>query len=89
MVADIYAASETPIPGVSAAGLVEVIKQHGLEHVEYVGPVGDVATRLAAVVRPGDLVLTLGAGNIWQAGEELLVYLQGGATPDGVVGGTR
>ena len=38
--------------------------------------VGEVAAALAEVVQPGDLVLTLGAGNIWQAGEELLVYLR-------------
>ncbi|OGQ84292.1 MAG: UDP-N-acetylmuramate--L-alanine ligase [Deltaproteobacteria bacterium RIFOXYA12_FULL_58_15] len=79
LVADIYAASETPIEGVTAEKLVEVIRSRGHSNVEYVGPVAEVGTRLAEIVRPGDLVLTLGAGNIWQAGEELLVYLRGDA----------
>ena len=79
LVADIYAASEPPIPGVTAEGLAEVIRRHGHQRVEYVGPVTEVGSRLAQIVEPGDLVLTLGAGNIWQAGEELLVYLRGEA----------
>jgi len=75
IVTDIYAASEDPIDGVSAEGLVEGIRAHGHQHVELVGPVGEVADHLLSMVQPGDLVLTLGAGNIWQAGEELLHYL--------------
>ncbi|MBI5511895.1 MAG: UDP-N-acetylmuramate--L-alanine ligase [Deltaproteobacteria bacterium] len=81
LVTDIYAASEPAIPGVSATKLVDVVRRHGHQQVEYVGDVAGVATRLASLVQPGDLVLTLGAGNIWQAGEELLVYLRGGAEP--------
>jgi UDP-N-acetylmuramate--alanine ligase len=79
LVADIYAASEPPIEGVSARGLVDVIRQHGHGNAHYVGPVTEVATELSRIARPNDLVLTLGAGNIWQAGEELLVYLRGDA----------
>ncbi len=75
LVSDIYAASEEPIEGVSAERLVEVVREHGHGNVEYAGAVTEVASRLAEIVEPGDLVLTLGAGNIWQAGEELLVYL--------------
>ncbi len=77
LIADIYAASESPIAGVNAESLAEVIRAHGHQHVEYVGPVTEVASRLRQLVSPGDLVLTLGAGDIWQAGEELLVYLKG------------
>jgi len=76
LVADIYAASETPIPGITAQTLVDVVSRHGHQHVEYVGPVDQIGGKLGSLVRPGDLVLTLGAGNIWQAGEELLVDLQ-------------
>ncbi len=83
LVADIYAASEPPIEGISAQRLVEVIRQHGHGNARYVGPVTEVATALVDSVAPGDLVLTLGAGNIWQAGEELLVYLRGDADVDG------
>ena len=56
--------------------LADTIHRFGHQDVQFVGPVSEVATRLCDVVRPGDLVLTLGAGHIWQAGEELLVYLR-------------
>jgi UDP-N-acetylmuramate--alanine ligase len=76
LVTDIYAASETPIEGVSGESLANAIRAHGHQDVHFVGPVSEVATRLSSMARPGDLVLTLGAGNVWQAGEELLVYLR-------------
>jgi UDP-N-acetylmuramate--alanine ligase len=74
-VADIYAASEDPIEGVTARALVEEIERFGHRHVEYAGPLAGAAAKLRDAVQPGDLVLTLGAGNVWQAGEELLRIL--------------
>mgnify|MGYP001619479246 CR=1 FL=1 len=75
VVADIYGAGETPIEGVSARTLAQAITAHGHRDATYVGSVEQAATRLRDIVRPGDLVVTLGAGDIWQAGEELLAYL--------------
>lgn len=85
LLTSIYAASEDPIAGVTTQALVQAIRKHGHQDVHFVSDVKDVATALTAIVRPGDLVLTLGAGHIWQAGEELLVYLRGEAeaTPGG------
>jgi len=77
LVADIYSAGEEPIAGVTSEAVVAAIRAHGHQDVRYAGPVADVATQLREIARAGDLVLTLGAGNIWQAGEELLVYLRG------------
>jgi UDP-N-acetylmuramate--alanine ligase len=74
-VTDIYAASESPIEGVTAEALVERIRQFGHRAVEYVGTVGRGADELFAVASEGDMVLTLGAGNVWQAGEKLLARL--------------
>ncbi len=74
-VADIYAASERPIAGVTAEALVERIRQFGHRNVEYVGTLERGVEALAAVAEEGDLVLTLGAGNVWQAGEKLLQKL--------------
>lgn len=76
VVTDIYAAGETPIEGVSSPVMIEAIRAHGHQDVHHVSDVKEVATHLRDVVQPGDLVLTLGAGDIWQAGEELLVYLR-------------
>jgi UDP-N-acetylmuramate--alanine ligase len=75
MVADIYPASEDPIEGVNSRVLVEKIERFGHRHVEYAGTLAEAATKLKEVVQEGDLVVTLGAGNVWQAGDELLRIL--------------
>jgi UDP-N-acetylmuramate--alanine ligase len=75
-VMDIYAASERPIEGVTAAALVERIRHSGHRSVEYVGTIDRGVEALARVAREGDAVLTLGAGNVWQAGEKLLEKLK-------------
>ncbi len=72
---DIYAASESPIAGVTGAGLLEAVKNHGQRHTLYIEEVEDMATELMPHLREGDLVLTLGAGNIVKVGEDLLDVL--------------
>ena len=65
VVMDIYPAGEAPIDGVSAADLAERIRAHGHRNVTYLG--GDRARlldHLCEITRPGDLVLTLGAGDV-------------------------
>jgi UDP-N-acetylmuramate--alanine ligase len=74
---DIYAASEQPIKGVTAETLVAAIKKHGQRDVSYVADRETLPEHLAGIYKPGDIVLTLGAGNIWQAGEALLKILRG------------
>jgi len=80
-VMDIYAASEPPIEGVSAENLAERIRQFGHRGAEYVGSMDRGVEALARVAREGDLVLTLGAGSVWQAGEKLLEMLR---RPEGI-----
>jgi len=75
LVADIYAASEDPIEGITSQALVEAIERFGHRQVEYVGSVTDGVRRLKEIAQAGDLVLTLGAGNVYQAGDELLKLL--------------
>jgi len=58
---DIYAASETPIEGVSAAALVAAI---GRDSVEYAASFEEAAARVVALGKEGDAVLTLGAGSV-------------------------
>lgn len=78
-VMDIYAASERPIEGVTAEALVDRIRQFGHRAVEYVGTLGRGVDALYNVVEDHDMALTLGAGNVWQAGEMLLERLRGPA----------
>jgi UDP-N-acetylmuramate--alanine ligase len=77
VVMDIYAAGETPIPGVSASDLAEGIRAHGHRHVIYLGSDrARVATHVCEISRPGDLVLTLGAGDVSQLGPDILRRLE-------------
>ncbi len=75
LITDIYAASEDPIEGMTSRALAEQVERFGHRHVEYVGGLASAAARLKEVVLPGDLVLTLGAGNVYKAGDELLRIL--------------
>jgi len=68
-VTDIYAASEDPMEGVTAESLVERIRQNAACPVAYV-PREDLVQRVRAEVRPGDLVMFLGAGDITKASDE-------------------
>ncbi|MFN7946652.1 MAG: UDP-N-acetylmuramate--L-alanine ligase [Blastocatellia bacterium] len=72
LLTDIYAASEDPIEGVTAQALVEEIERFGHRNVRYIGGMDEGAKALAEVAQAGDLVLTLGAGNVWRAGEEFI-----------------
>jgi len=75
LITDIYAASEDPIDGVTSHAMAEQVERFGHRHVEYIGALSGAAAKLKEVARPGDLVLTLGAGNVHQAGDELLKIL--------------
>jgi len=64
---DIYAARETDTLGVSSAMLAAAIPD-----AEYCPTLSDLTARLKELARPGDLILTVGAGNIYTAGEALV-----------------
>jgi UDP-N-acetylmuramate--alanine ligase len=73
---EIYAASETPIADISGEGLLKEIRLHGQRHTHYIGDVKEMAREILPFLEKGDLVLTLGAGNIVNVGEELLDLLK-------------
>ncbi|MDH7479987.1 MAG: UDP-N-acetylmuramate--L-alanine ligase [Syntrophomonadaceae bacterium] len=75
VVNEIYSAGEKPVPGVSAQLIVEAIERRG-QKVNYIPQMDEILEFLVSEVRPGDLVLTLGAGNIWTVGEALVRRLQ-------------
>jgi UDP-N-acetylmuramate--alanine ligase len=78
-VMDIYAASEKPIEGVTAEALADRIRQFGHRGVEYVGTLDAGVDAVVNAAADGDLILTLGAGSVTQAGEKVLEKLRGGA----------
>ena len=73
---DIYAASETPIEGISAKVLTDNIKRYGHKSVSYIGDIEMATEKICEVLQPGDLVITLGAGSITRLSEEILECLQ-------------
>lgn len=77
LVAPIYAAGEAPIAGVSAGQIAEGVRAHGHRSCEEVADLDAAAKRLAEMVAPGDMVFTLGAGDVWKAGRALLEILKG------------
>ena len=81
-VLDIYAASEAPIEGVTSEALVERLRHFGHRSVTYAGTIDNAVLAVLPELRPGDLVLTLGAGNVWQAGEKILSRLQQAQTKE-------
>ncbi len=74
VITEIYPADEEPIPGVSAALIVEAVRRR--RPVEFVPAAEEAAEQVARYARPGDLVLTLGAGDIWKAADQLLERLR-------------
>lgn len=69
---DIYPAGEKPIPGISGEVLAEVVSKSGYPHLTYIPHKSDIPSFLAKTVLSGDVVLTLGAGDIREAGIEFL-----------------
>ncbi len=78
VITEIYAAGEKPIPGVSGQALYEGIKKYGHRDVTFVPDKDKLAAHMANVLRKGDLMITLGAGDVWKIGEQVLEQLQHG-----------
>ncbi len=72
VVLPIYAAGEEPIPGVTADILADQIKKSGHRNVYYAPDFQGARTVLDDVMQDGDLLLTLGAGDVWKVGDEFL-----------------
>ncbi|MBC8439077.1 MAG: UDP-N-acetylmuramate--L-alanine ligase [Deltaproteobacteria bacterium] len=75
IVLPIYAASEKEIKGVDAQGLCEGIRKHGHKEVSYAPDFNQALSMITHKLKKGDVVLTLGAGDIYTFGEKLLEIL--------------
>jgi UDP-N-acetylmuramate--alanine ligase len=80
---DIYAANEDPIPGVTVEALAEAIRPHLAGRLHLARTIDEVVETASSLARPGDAVITLGAGSIGTAGPRVLAALrsrEGGRT---------
>ncbi len=75
-VTEIYPAGEAPIEGVNAATLVDSIQAHGHKQAYMAPTLEQIAALAISILKPGDVVLSLGAGSIYRAGEQILNHLQ-------------
>lgn len=73
---DIYAASEQPIEGITAEVLAENIRKYGHKNVNYIGDLDTAVDKVLPVLQEGDLLITLGAGNVTRLSDEFVTRLQ-------------
>lgn len=72
VVTDIYAAGEDPLPNITGSQLAAGIAGHGHKSVVHAPTLDAAVAHLRDVLQPGDMLISLGAGNVWQVGAEFL-----------------
>ena len=76
VVTEIYAAGEPIIPGVSGRQIADGALKHGHRNVTFIPDKETIPGLLLPELQPGDMVITMGAGDVWKVGEELLRRLE-------------
>ncbi|MDD3562890.1 MAG: UDP-N-acetylmuramate--L-alanine ligase [Candidatus Cloacimonetes bacterium] len=76
ILAPIYPAREEAIPGITSQLIADVAIQSGHRFVHVIESNAEISPQTLALLKPGDLFITMGAGNIWQYGEEILCELK-------------
>ena len=79
LVTEVYAAGETPIAGADGRAICRAVRTRGLIEPVFVERVDELAEALRGVLRDGDVVLTMGAGNIGAVAQDLKTRLAAGA----------
>uniref|UniRef100_A0A832I434 UDP-N-acetylmuramate--L-alanine ligase n=1 Tax=Eiseniibacteriota bacterium TaxID=2212470 RepID=A0A832I434_UNCEI len=82
-VLDVYAAGEPPLAGITGETLVTRAREAGASHVRWAPDPSAAVAAAVAEARPGDTVLTLGAGDVWKLADEALALLRTGAAAAG------
>ena len=80
IISDIYPAGDAPIPGITGQALAEAIAAHGHKGVRFIGELDAITDQLPKQLSPGDLLLTLGAGDISTLGKRVLEKLSENAS---------
>lgn len=76
LLAPIYPAREAPIPGVDSKLIADAAVQSGHHNVHLINDNADIVSFCINELQPGDILISMGAGNIWRYGEEILASLQ-------------
>jgi UDP-N-acetylmuramate--alanine ligase len=76
MLTEIYPAGEDPIAGIGGEALYQAFKRKGHLDVEFIADKNQIVARVAPMLSPGDVVVTLGAGDIYKIGDQLVDALQ-------------
>ena len=79
IVTNIYSACERPVPGVSSADIVDAVSETTESAVYSIPNKEEVVSLLKALIRPGDFIISFGAGDIWTVTEELAHFLKEGS----------
>jgi UDP-N-acetylmuramate--alanine ligase len=85
---DIYAAGEPPLPGATVDALAQAVSER-VTDLHVVRDLAGVPAAVAALARPGDVVITLGAGSIGAASDRILAALAGAPAAGAIAGGSR
>lgn len=78
VITDVYPSREKPIAGVSGKLIADTAEQYGHKNVVYVEDKNDVSERLKDIVKEGDIIITMGAGDIYRSGEAFVEEIEAG-----------
>lgn len=78
VITDVYPSREKPIEGVSGKLIADTAEQYGHKNVVYVEDKNDVSERLKDIVKDGDIIITMGAGDIYKSGETFVEEIEAG-----------
>ena len=73
---DIYSANEPPISGISGETIFKEVKKSNHRQIKYLPSKDDILSYLSEIVQSGDIIITMGAGDIWTVGQELAEQLK-------------
>lgn len=76
VITDVYPSREAPIEGVSGKLVADTAEKYGHRNVVYVADKTNIPTTLSEIVEPGDIVITMGAGDIYKFGEAFITKLE-------------
>ena len=71
-VMDIFSAGESPLDKIHASAIVEGVREYGHKNADYIKSQNDLNKQLHRLVKPGDVLMTLGAGDVWRLGRDFL-----------------